>query len=181
MITWVEGDDIFKIEGDIYVITVNTVGVMGTGLADSFKKRCPLLYEQYRRDCRAKRLRIGAPLIYVDDQDIRYMMFPTKESWRNPSEYPYISASLSWMRDAVGTEIEPEERIVMSPLGCHNGGLSFHAVSLMIDKYCSEMPTPITVVYPWYQPPHPTLMTEGSSCHEKGNFPPLRISLSTTL
>jgi len=159
MIRFVEGDDIFAVDADIYVITVNCVGVMGAGLAKSFRDRHPALYQQYRKDCRKGDIRIGTCQLYDGPDEKRYLMFPTKDTWREPSLQLYIGQGLDWLIEASAQWLDPAAHIVMSPLGCHNGGLSFHEVSLMIERAAQDIINPITVVYPWYQLPHPSLMT----------------------
>lgn len=150
MVEFVIGTDIFREEGDLYLITVNCVGVMGKGLAKSFKEAHPDLYERYRHDCRMKIITIGNPVIYQADNGKRYMMFPTKDRWQDPSLSEYISAGLQWMVDSVGEEgdIDPKWKIVIPPLGCANGGLNFADVKESIKLFGSHMPNPIVVVYP---------------------------------
>lgn len=150
MVEFVIGTDIFKHEGDLYLITVNCVGVMGAGLAKSFKLAHPDLYEQYRHDCKMKMITIGNPVIYKADNGKRYMMFPTKDRWQDGSLPNYISAGLQWMVDSVGEDedIDPKWKIVIPPLGCANGGLSFTQVRETIKTFGEAMPNPIVVVYP---------------------------------
>lgn len=47
MITYLEGD-LFSSPAQTLVNTVNTVGVMGKGIALEFKKRYPAMYQQYK-------------------------------------------------------------------------------------------------------------------------------------
>lgn len=150
MVEFVIGTDIFKHDGDLYLITVNCVGVMGTGLAKSFKDTYPDLYERYRHDCKMKMITIGNPAIYEADNGKRFMMFPTKDRWQDGSRPDYISSSLQWMVDSVGDDcdIDPKWKIVMPPLGCANGGLKFSEVRETIQLFADAMPNPIVVVYP---------------------------------
>lgn len=150
MVEFVIGQDIFRQEGDLYLITVNCVGVMGKGLAKSFKDAHPDLYERYRHDCRMKIITIGNPVIYKADNGKHYMMFPTKDRWQDPSLTEYISAGLQWMVDSVGEEgdIDPTWKIIVPPLGCANGGLSFTEVKESIKLFAGHMPNEVVVVYP---------------------------------
>lgn len=143
------GRDIFDEPGDLYVVTVNTVGVMGAGVAKAFADRYPELVERYKHDCRYRIITIGHPVVYRADDGKHFLMFPTKENWRNDSRYDYIGAGLQWMINNVGEEdgIDPQWRIVMPPLGCGNGHLNFDIVSEMIAKAAQDMPNPIKVVY----------------------------------
>ena len=48
MITYLKGD-IFSSPAQVLVNTVNTVGVMGKGVALEFKKRYPAMFKSYER------------------------------------------------------------------------------------------------------------------------------------
>ena len=50
MITYIEGD-LFNSPAQVLVNTVNTVGVMGKGIALEFKKRYPEMFKQYKKMC----------------------------------------------------------------------------------------------------------------------------------
>lgn len=150
MTAFIQGEDIFAIPGDLYLITVNTIGVMGKGLAESFALRFPKLKAQYRRDCFSGKLRVGRPLIYDGPDGKQYMMFPTKINWRDPSQPVWIQLGLEWMIEAIGEEIDPKAHIVIPPLGCANGMLSFQDIAPMISEAAQRMPNPVTCVYPWY-------------------------------
>lgn len=151
MAEFIIGKDIFKEPGDLYIITVNTVGVMGAGLAKSFAELHPDLFLKYKHDCKMKIITIGHPTIYEGTDGKKYMMFPTKENWRNGSLYDYIAKGLEWMVANVGEEegeINPKWKIVVPPLGCANGGLDFDIVSEMIAEASNQMPNPMVVITP---------------------------------
>ena len=84
MIKYVEGD-IFNSPAQVLVNTVNTVGVMGKGIALGFKKRYPEMFSKYRVACEKKKLTIGRLMIWYG-ADHWVLLFPTKEHWRNPSK-----------------------------------------------------------------------------------------------
>lgn len=150
MTEFVIGKDIFREDGDLYLITVNCHGVMGAGLAKSFKELYPDLFQQYKHDCKLRIITIGNPVIYLADDGKRFMMFPTKDRWQDPSLMNYISRGLEWMVANVDEPegIDPKWKIVVPPLGCANGGLNFSEVRQMISAVAAEMPNPIVVVYP---------------------------------
>ena len=58
MITYLKGD-IFSSPAQVLVNTVNTVGVMGKGVALEFKKRYPAMFKSYERVYDEKQLEIG--------------------------------------------------------------------------------------------------------------------------
>ena len=139
MIEYIEGN-IFNSPAQVIVNTVNTVGVMGKGLALSFKKRYPKMFEAYKRACDKHQLTIGKLMLYYAP-DHWIMMFPTKESWRNPSKLEYLEAGLNKF---VTTYAEKKITSIAFPkLGCGNGELSWTDVKPVMEKYLK--PLPITV------------------------------------
>ena len=79
---------------DALVNTVNTVGVMGKGIALQFKEAFPVNNKKYIDACKNGELQTGK-LLMVKDQNALLgekliINFPTKKHWRNPSKYEYI-------------------------------------------------------------------------------------------
>jgi len=97
MINYVTGN-IFESEAEALVNTVNTVGVMGKGIALQFKKVFKENYKIYKESCKKNEIDIGKLLIFKDSSLLtgeKYIInFPTKKDWRNPSEYKYIEDGL---------------------------------------------------------------------------------------
>ena len=91
MITYLKGD-IFSSPAQVLINTVNTVGVMGKGVALEFKKRYPEMFSAYERVCKAKQLEIGKLFLWKGPEKW-VLMFPTKVHWRNR-----ISAVGLWKR-----------------------------------------------------------------------------------
>jgi hypothetical protein len=56
--------DIFESTAQVIVNTVNCKGVMGKGLALSFKQRYPAMFQVYQQECKTGKLRIGRPSLY---------------------------------------------------------------------------------------------------------------------
>ena len=63
MITYLSGD-LFQSPAKVLVNTVNTVGVMGKGIALKFKRIYPEMFEVYRNHCERGNLQIGQLLLY---------------------------------------------------------------------------------------------------------------------
>lgn len=141
MVTYIEGN-IFSSPAQVIVNTVNTLGVMGKGLALSFKKRYPGMFEVYRRTCERKQLTIGKLMLYYAP-DHWILMFPTKENWRNPSKLEYIEAGL---QKFVSTYAQKNITSIAFPkLGCGNGGLSWDAVKPLMEKYLKPLPIAVYI------------------------------------
>lgn len=141
MITYIKGD-IFSSPAKVLVNTVNTVGVMGKGVALEFKKRYPEMFQEYRRLCEEKRLSIGTLMVWRKS-DKWVMLFPTKKHWRYPSKIEYIEAGLkkfaeNW--DKLGVD-----SIAFPRLGCGNGGLDWEEVRPMMKHYLEKIPMNIYI------------------------------------
>ena len=91
MIRYVKGN-IFNSQMETIVNPVNCVGVMGKGLALEYKRRYPTLFLSYKSACARKLIIPGR--VYVSNQlDKKVMLFPTKDHWKDPSKYEYITSA----------------------------------------------------------------------------------------
>lgn len=139
MIEYIEGD-IFNSPAQVLVNTVNTVGVMGKGLALSFKKRYPSMFDSYRKACEKHQFSIGKLMLY-HAPDHWILLFPTKENWRNPSKIEYLEEGL---KKFVNKYAEKGITSIAFPkLGCGNGELSWDDVKPVMERYLK--PLPITI------------------------------------
>ena len=141
MIRYIEGD-IFKSTAQVIVNTVNTVGVMGKGIALEFKKRYPDMFQAYRDICDRRKLKIGSLMLYYEP-DHWVLLFPTKENWRNPSRMEFIEAGLAKF---CRTYAEKGITSVAFPkLGCGNGELNWSEVQPVMEKYLKDLPIDIYI------------------------------------
>ena len=141
MIQYIEGD-MFDSPAQVIVNTVNTVGVMGKGIALAFKQRYPRMFERYREVCEKHQLTIGK-LMLVYEPDHWIMLFPTKENWRNPSKLEYIEKGLMKF---VNTYSDKNIHSIAFPrLGCGNGALSWDEVKPLMEKYLKDLPIDIYI------------------------------------
>lgn len=122
---------------------VNTVGVMGKGIALVFKQRYPEMYRQYRELCQAGKLDIGKLQIYRAPNKI-IVNFPTKKHWRDPSRIEYIEVGLeefvrSYDKYGIASVSFPQ-------LGCGNGGLDWEGqVQPVMERYLKNLSIPIYI------------------------------------
>lgn len=125
MIKYSKGD-IFAADVDAIVNTVNTVGVMGKGLALQFKGRYPRNYELYRAACERGEVQLGRMFVtepHEIDGPQFIINFPTKGHWKANSRLSDIRAGL---QDLVRVIREHGIRsIAIPPLGAGNGGLEW--------------------------------------------------------
>ena len=84
MITYVVGD-LFRSPARVLVNTVNTVGVMGKGIAKDFKFIYPEMFKQYQVLCEKNLFNIGQLWLYKTHHKW-ILNFPTKKHWRQPSQ-----------------------------------------------------------------------------------------------
>ncbi|HEY3356479.1 MAG TPA: macro domain-containing protein, partial [Polyangia bacterium] len=146
--------NLLEAQVDALVNTVNTVGVMGKGIALQFKKAFPANYEAYRRACAVKQVQIGRIFVFETGMLMpRYIFnFPTKKHWRQPSRLEYIRAGLE---DLV-TQVQQlgVRSIAVPPLGCGHGGLAWSAVRPLVEAALALVPaTRVLLFAPAGAPP----------------------------
>ena len=143
MITYLSGD-LFESPAKVLVNTVNTVGVMGKGIALKFKRIYPEMFEAYRGYCEGGNFEIGQLFLYKTPNKW-ILNFPTKKHWRNPSREEYIEAGLKKLR-ARCSEMGMTS-IAFPELGCGNGELDFEAqVKPLMEHYLGRLSVP-TFIY----------------------------------
>ena len=148
MINYTTGD-LLQSGAQALVNTVNCVGVMGKGIALHFKQAFPHNFAVYADACRRGEVQPGRMLV-VDDRSEEFgnhliVNFPTKQHWRNPSQYEWVEAGL---RDLVRVIREQHiSSIAIPPLGCGNGGLDWSRVKPMIEQALSTLDDVAVTVY----------------------------------
>ena len=141
MIEYIEGD-ILDSPAQVIVNTVNTVGVMGKGLALEFKKRYPKMFDKYKIACEKHQFTIGKLMLFYE-ADHWLLLFPTKESWRNPSRLEYIESGLNKF---VQKYAEKNITSIAFPrLGCGNGELKWSDVKPLMEKYLKDLPIDVYI------------------------------------
>ncbi len=141
MIKYLEGD-IFSTPAQTIVNTVNTVGVMGKGIALEFKKRYPDMFDNYKIACEKNRLKIGRLMLFYEP-DHWVLLFPTKEHWRNPSRLEYIEQGLIKFSNIYAES--GITSIAFPKLGCGNGELNWDEVRILMEKYLKDLPIDIYI------------------------------------
>lgn len=134
MIDHVHGN-LLHAPAEALVNAVNTVGVMGKGIALQFRQRFPAMFVAYELACRAGEVRAGRMHVFDRGESVepaRWIVnFPTKRHWREPSRLADVEAGLV---DLVVTVQRLKIRsIAIPPLGCGLGGLRWDDVRLRIE------------------------------------------------
>jgi O-acetyl-ADP-ribose deacetylase (regulator of RNase III) len=118
--------NLLEAEAEALVNTVNTAGVMGKGIALTFKEAFPENFKAHARACKKKEVKVGHLFVTERRAVIRpkwIINFPTKEHWRGNSKMEWIEAGLEGLKHVV---VEKKTRSIAIPaLGSGNGGLNW--------------------------------------------------------
>lgn len=146
---------IFDSPAQTLVNTVNTVGVMGKGIAKEFKARHPSMFREYKKLCDDRVLQIGT--LHLWRGPSRWVLnFPTKTTWKLPSRLSYIESGLQTF--AQNYKQMGVRSISFPPLGCGNGNLDWNEVRPLMLQYLWDLDIAIYIhdkqVGEQFQPEH---------------------------
>jgi O-acetyl-ADP-ribose deacetylase (regulator of RNase III) len=147
MIRYATGD-ILRAGTEALVNTVNSVGVMGRGIALQFKQTFPANFKAYAAACRQGQVQPGRMFVFDTGEFIspRYIInFPTKRHWRGKSRMEDIKSGL----DALVEEIRRRgiRSVAIPPLGSGLGGLDWVQVRPLIERALAALPDVEVVVF----------------------------------
>jgi len=135
--------DILTDPAEAIVIPVNTVGVPGAGLAKAWAKKDPDAAGVYKSLCEKALVKVGEINIIIHG-DSRWIIFPTKEHWKHPSQLEWIEKGLMDLRP----QVMGLESMAIPALGCGLGGLEWNDVRRLLEKYLTPLPVSITIYPP---------------------------------
>ena len=164
-------DNLELVEGDMFfsklqtiTVSVNCVGVMGKGIASRAKYQFPDVYVRYQDLCRSRQIKYGKPFLYKRESSFTseladepetmvngmqtkwFLLFPTKDHWRNDSSLEGIEAGLQWIvKNYKKKEIES---LALPALGCGLGKLEWKEVGPIMCKYLSQLEIPVQIYLP---------------------------------
>lgn len=135
---------LFADPAECWVNPVNTVGVMGAGLAKRFATTYPRMFDAYRMQHGCGALEVGRVHLWrnpgfdclpgderVPNQPQWIANLPTKQHWRNPSTMEYVSLGvLDLARQCCWQGIVS---LAIPALGCGLGGLPFDDVRALVE------------------------------------------------
>ena len=139
MMKFLQGN-LFDAPTEALVNTVNTVGVMGKGIALMFKEAFPDNFRAYDEAVKREEVRIGHMFVtenHALDGPQWLINFPTKKHWRQPSRLEWIVTGLEDLRRVV--EEKGIHSIALPPLGCGNGGLDWSDVRPVIERALGQL------------------------------------------
>jgi O-acetyl-ADP-ribose deacetylase (regulator of RNase III) len=136
MIAYVKAS-LFESPAKVLVNTVNTVGVMGKGIAKTFKEIHPEMFRQYQELCERKQFQVGKLWLFKTDHKW-ILNFPTKVHWRQSSKPEYIEEGLkTFVSSYSGLGIASA---AFPRLGCGNGELDWdNVVHPLMTKYLGNL------------------------------------------
>src|SRR6266700_2120693 len=140
--------NLLEASADALVNTVNSVGVMGKGIALQFKQAFPENYEGYRQACERGEVEPGRMFVFATGNLMgpRFIInFPTKRHWKGKSKIQDVESGL----DALVHVIQANriKSIAVPPLGCGNGGLNWKSVRKLIERKLSPLENVEILVY----------------------------------
>lgn len=128
--------NIFNSKAQALVNTVNCVGVMGKGIALEFKRRYPIMFNEYKEICEIGKLRPGQILPYKH-QDTWILNFAIKDDWKQPSKLEWIESCL---KEFVNIYQEMGIKFIAFPwMGAMNGGIPIEKIKEITRNYLSEI------------------------------------------
>ncbi|QIN80505.1 Appr-1-p processing protein [Rubrobacter marinus] len=142
-------DNLLEADAEALVNTVNTVGVMGKGIALQFKKKFKENFKAYERAYKRGEVEIGKMFTFPMNRltNPRYIInFPTKQHWREKSRLEYVREGLDdLLREIKRLDISS---VAIPPLGCGNGGLDWETeVRPLIQEAFAHAPGVRAYVY----------------------------------
>lgn len=127
--------NLLQADVEALVNTVNTVGVMGKGIALQFKRAFPRNFKEYESACKRSEVELGQMFVHVTgaiDNPKYIVNFPTKKHWKSHSKLVDIKTGLVSLRATI--EEYGVRSLAVPPLGCGNGGLDWADVYPVIQE-----------------------------------------------
>jgi O-acetyl-ADP-ribose deacetylase (regulator of RNase III) len=134
---------------DALVNAVNTVGVMGRGIALQFKQAYPANYAAYVAACRRGEVSLGHMFVTETAGPGRPRLivnFPTKSHWRGRSHLTDVQSGLADLRRVISDCMITS--IAVPALGCGNGGLDWADVRPLITCALGDLDAVKVLLYP---------------------------------
>ena len=130
----------------------NCQGSMGAGIATGFRDRYPVMYEEFRRRCKAKPrgFNLGDAWLWkADDQPWVFNLGTQEAVWRARASYEAIETALTSVREQA--DREGIKSIAAPRIGAGYGGLSWKNVKAIFEKVFADWPSTL-YVYEEYAP-----------------------------
>jgi O-acetyl-ADP-ribose deacetylase (regulator of RNase III) len=131
------GGDLFENEHGAQALAhgCNCQGSMGAGIAVGFRERYPVMYEEYRRRCKAEPREFNPGDVFLwkaEDQPWVFNLATQEDTWRQRATYEWVEQALTAMRELTDREGVPT--IAIPRVGAGYGGLSWKKIRSIIDR-----------------------------------------------
>ena len=141
--------NLFKANATILVNAVNTVGVMGAGIALQFKHKYPEMFIEYAQKCKNKELKGGDIWVWkVPNSETWILNIATKEFWGNPSNLIWVKKGLMNLSKWLTKNAKTTDIVAIPALGCGKGELLWETVSPLMQKALENIPCEILIFQP---------------------------------
>jgi O-acetyl-ADP-ribose deacetylase (regulator of RNase III) len=144
--------NLFESKSQTLVNAVNTVGVMGAGIALEFKNRFPEMYRDYVARCNRREVKLGEPYLFKNRDSQWILNFPTKDHWRSASRIDNIMKGLDYL-EAHYREWRIQS-LAVPALGCGNGQLDWAVVGPILYSRLKRLDIPIDLYAPFQSVAH---------------------------
>lgn len=147
MLRFTQGN-LLDADAEALVNAVNTMGVMGKGIALMFKEAFPENFKAYEEACKSKEVHVGK--MFVTEREEMFgpkwiINFPTKAHWRFPSQIDWIIEGLEDLKRVIAEK--HIKSVALPALGAGNGGLNWKDVRREIENSLAEIPDVDVIVY----------------------------------
>jgi len=155
----VKSGDMFLSRMQTLTISVNCVGAMGRGQASTARHYFPDLHTKYRQLCIDGQLKLGKPYLYkqptsrglfddylTSEDEGWFLLFPTKNHFKDPASLEGIREGLNWVRD--NYHCEGIKSLAVPALGCGLGWLKWRDVWPVIKDSLMGVNIPVEVYLP---------------------------------
>ena len=112
----------------------NCQGSMGAGIAKTFRERYPVMFDEYRRRCKAEPRQFNLANCWLweaDDQPWVFNLATQERYWRARASYEAIETALRAKRQQA--DAEGLTRIAMPRIGVGYGGLSWKKMIAIVE------------------------------------------------
>lgn len=145
MIIYEGPGSLFETKLQTIVCPVNTVGVMGNGLALAMRNKVYGLFDYYKTACKEGTLTVGKPLLYkIPNSKHQVLLFPTKQHWANPTTLSWVDEGLLYL--ATNYKELGITEIGLPPLGCGYGQLDYiKNLRPLLVKHLTDVELPVSI------------------------------------
>ena len=135
--------DLFTSDAPILGHGINCKGAMRAGIATQFSKRFPDMYEWYKKECRAFRIKPGHAYLWPDPSGVVIANIASQYRPGNDARYDWTIAGLREVIQICEESTIPKFAIPL--IGCGIGGLNWDVLETKIQREFGDHKTDIEV------------------------------------